>query len=233
MTKAFVIHLDENKTSVKTAKWAVESSVKHGLGAQLFSGITPDTLHKWESKYKLEKDVMKPSHMYDRQIGKNGSNFTYQCKYSNFLNHYTLWHECLELDKTIVILEHDVLCIRNWDTPSFNELLVLNIHSGLYNPEFEKLQKPNLHTGIHNYENKFLDYKSKNLWQGAGMIPGSAAYAVSPRGATRLIENVKLHGWDKADYIINTKSVHMEYAMPDYYQFSHHLISNQRTSHGE
>ena len=61
----------------------------------------------------------------------------------------------------------------------------------------------------------------------------SAAYAISPKGARQIINNVKEHGWDKADYIINTKSIHMQYVFPDYFELSHHVFGNQRTSHGE
>jgi hypothetical protein len=65
------------------------------------------------------------------------------------------------------------------------------------------------------------------------MIPGTGSYCVSPKGAKRLIDNVKKYGWDKADYIINTKSVRMQYVFPEYFQFSHHIVPNQRSSHGE
>ena len=89
--KAFIIHIKGNKSSEKTANWAYESCVEHGYEPKMFEGITPKTLNKWDKKYNLT--VMNPSHMYDRQIGKNGTNWTYECKYSNFLNHYTLWNK--------------------------------------------------------------------------------------------------------------------------------------------
>ena len=199
----------------------------------MYEGITPKTLAEAEKGFWLEYTVMKPSHMYDRQTGKNGTRYTYQCKYSNFLNHYKLWHKCVSLDETIVILEHDALAVGEWKNPEFQELLVLNIHSGLYNEGFSTTKKPELFTGVHEYINPYLNYKAKNLWLDAGMIPGTAAYAITPKGAKRLIDNVLKHGWDKADYIINTKSVFMEYVYPDYFEFSHKIIPNQRTSHGE
>lgn len=228
--KTYIIHIKGNKNSEYTANLSLESCKEFGYDAKLFEGITPATINKWDKKYNLT--VLQPSHMYDRQLGKNGSKYTYECKYSNFLNHYTLWLECVNSNEPIIILEHDVIATKEWDA-KFDEMLVLNMHSGLHQPLFDSILKPELNEGIHTYENQYLVYRSQNLWQYAGMIPGSAAYAISPKGAQRLIDNVKSYGWDKADYIINTKSVHMQYVYPEYFQFSHHIVENQRTSHGE
>lgn len=229
--KTFIIHIKGNEKSEHTADIALKSCIEHGYDAVLFDGITPSTLSEWDSKYKLV--VMNPSHMYDRQIGKNGSRFAYECKYSNFLNHYTLWLKSIELDENIVILEHDVIAEKSWYNTTFDELLVLNMRSGLYQEQFDTISKPSLFDGVNTYVNPFLYYKSDNLWKGSGMIPGTAAYAISPKGAKRIIENVKKYGWDKADYIINTKSIHMQYVQPDYFVLSHHIVPNQRSSHGE
>lgn len=229
--KTFIIRIKGNEKSEETAKIAYDTCLERGYEPTLVSGITPETLIIWDEKYKL--NVLKPSHMYDRQIGKNGTPRVYKAKYSNFLNHYRLWLTSIELDETIVVLEHDVMAVRSWDNPNFEEMLVLNMHCGLHEKQFDKLEKPKLEVGVHPYDNPYLIYRSNNLWRGSGMIPGSAAYAITPRGSERLIQNVKQYGWDKADYIINTKSIDMKYINPDYFEFTHHIIPNQRTSHGE
>lgn len=228
--KAYIIHITDNDQSVHTASLALESSWENGLDAKLFSGITPSTL---QNHVKNGLSVMRPSHMYDRQVGINGTKHTYECKYSNFMNHYMMWESCVAADEPFVILEHDVIMVRPWDDPEFDEMLVLNIHSGLHEKQFDRILKPELKEGVHPYVNPYLIYRSKNRWEHAGMIPGSAAYAISPKGAKRLIDNVKKYGWDKADYIINNKAIKMEYSYPDYFTFSHHIVPNQRTSHGE
>lgn len=230
MLKTFIIHIKGNKKSEYVAKLALESCLENGYNASLFEGITPKTLAKWDKKYNLE--VIKPSHMYDRQIGLNGTRYTYECKYSNFLNHYTLWDKCIQLNEPIVILEHDVVAVKEFNE-EFDELCVLNLHSGLHQDIFDSILKPDLSEGIHTYTNPYLVYRASNRWQHAGMIPGTAAYAITPKGAKRLKYNVKTYGWDKADYIINTKSVHMQYAYPDPLELSHDIVPNQRTSHGE
>ena len=229
--KAFIIHIKENETSRYTADLALKSCIEHGYQSELVDGITPETNHIWDKAFGLQ--VLKPSHMYDRQIGKNGTRRAYLCKYSNFLNHYRLWLKCIELNETIVVLEHDVICQHKWDDPQFDEMLVLNMQCGLYEQQFDKLKKPELFEGVNDYVNPYLIYRSDNHWNGGGMIPGSAAYAITPKGAARLVTTVRNTGWDKADYIINTKSVKMQYINPDYFIFSHHIVKNQRTSHGE
>ena len=229
--KTYIIYIKGNEKSEYTANLALESCNQYGYDTELFDGITPESLKQWDTQYGLT--VLNPSHMYDRQIGLNGTKYTYECKYSNFLNHYTLWNKSIELDQPIVILEHDVIALNPWSILDFDELLVLNMYSGLHQPLFDTILKPNLIEGIHTYTNPYLVYRSDNLWRHASMIPGSAAYAISPKGAKRLIDNVIKHGWDKADYIINSKSVHMQYVYPEYFQFSHHIVENQRTSHGE
>lgn len=228
--KAFIIHINGHEGSMKTANMALESCQAHGYEAELFDGITPKTNDVWDKKFNLK--VIRPGHMYDRQIGLNGTNQTYLCKYSNFLNHYRLWLESIERDETIVVLEHDVLCKHEWDNPGFSEMLVLNMECGLYEQQFSKIGKPNLFPGVNEYKNPHLIYRSQNVWHGAAMIPGSAAYAINPKGASRLIKNVKQFGWEKADYIINNRTVKMEYINPDYFVFSHDIIPNQKTSHG-
>lgn len=227
--RTYIIHIASNSQSVETASLALETSWEHGYDSKLFPGITPETLGRFDTQLK----VIKPSHMYDRQIGINGTRRAYECKYSNFLNHYTLWKSCVASDEPFVVLEHDVIAVRPWDNPEFDEMLVLNMYSGLHEQQFNSILKPELKEGVHPYVNPFLIYRSENRYKGAAMIPGSAAYAISPKGAKRLIDNVKKFGWDKADYIINNKAIKMEYSNPDYFTFSHHIVPNQRTSHGE
>lgn len=229
--KAYVIHIKGNEKSEHTANLAMESCVEFGYDAELFEGITPKTIKQWDEKYGLT--VIKPSHMYDRQIGLNGTQYVYECKYSNFLNHYTLWNRAIELNETIIILEHDVIAVAEWQNPEFDEMLVLNMDCGLHEQQFDRILKPTLQKGVHSYVNPFLIYRSDNRYNGAGMIPGSASYAITPKGAKRLVDTVKKYGWDKTDYIINTKAVDMKYIHPDYFSFSHHIVPNQRTSHGE
>jgi GR25 family glycosyltransferase involved in LPS biosynthesis len=229
--KTFIIHIKGNANSEKTAGWAYDSCIENGYEPELFDAVTPKTLKEFDKKYNLT--VLKPSHMYDRQIGKNGSKHTYECKYSVFLSHYTLWNKCVELDEPIIILEHDALALRPWGDTKFDELLFLNMHSGLYQNIFDDKPRPELFKGVHTYINPFLIYRAENIWHGAGLIPGAASYAISPKGAKRIISNVEKYGWDKPDYIINTKIIRVQYSHPDHFQFSHHLFKNQRTTHGE
>src|SRR5210317_193741 len=121
--KTYIIYIKGNEKSEYTANLALESCNQYGYDTELFDGITPESLKQWDTQYGLT--VLNPSHMYDRQIGLNGTKYTYECKYSNFLNHYTLWNKSIELDQPIVILEHDVIALNPWSILDFDELLVL------------------------------------------------------------------------------------------------------------
>lgn len=61
------------------------------------------------------------------------------------------------------------------------------------------------------------------------MIPGTAAYAVTPKGAKKLLDSLHKNGWEQSDFFINTFNVKMQYTIPEYFTFKH---SNLNTSHG-
>ena len=60
-------------------------------------------------------------------------------------------------------------------------------------------------------------------------MPGTAAYAVTPKGAQRLLDSLFKNGWDQSDFFINSKNVKIEYASPEYFGFNG---QNLRTSGG-
>ena len=61
------------------------------------------------------------------------------------------------------------------------------------------------------------------------MMPGTAAYAITPKGAKRLIENLSTTGWEQSDYFINTFNVKIQTASPEYFTFK---LKNLNMSHG-
>ena len=60
------------------------------------------------------------------------------------------------------------------------------------------------------------------------MMPGTAAYAITPKGAKKLLSHLYL-GWEQSDYYINTKSVNIQYILPENFTFK---LPNLRMSHG-
>ena len=61
------------------------------------------------------------------------------------------------------------------------------------------------------------------------MMPGTASYAITPKGANKLLKAVEKHGWEQSDFFINTKNVHIQYVVPEYFTFT---LKNLNMSHG-
>ena len=123
-----------------------------------------------------------------------------------FLSHYTLWKNCIEADKPIMILEQDALFTNRFDYGIIKESFKGDI-LGLNNPigatrlasvydktlkdiwEFrssKRKQNPKYDV----YEAPWVD-KNKMIPQG---IAGNSAYIIKPAGARKLIELTAEHG---------------------------------------
>lgn len=90
-----------------------------------------------------------------------------------FLSHYGLWIECVDLNKPIVIFEHDVIVFDHVPTTCpFNG--VMNIGQ----PSYGKWDRP-MHLGVGPLTTKRY-------------FPGAHAYMVNPVGAKKLIEQAKV-----------------------------------------
>jgi len=61
------------------------------------------------------------------------------------------------------------------------------------------------------------------------MIAGTAAYAITPTGAEKMLRVVEERGLEQSDYIINDMNVKLEYCNPSPVRFN---SRNLRTSHG-
>jgi hypothetical protein len=46
------------------------------------------------------------------------------------------------------------------------------------------------------------------------MVPGTAAYAITPAGAKKMLEAALTIGLDQSDFILNTKNCKVEYINP-------------------
>lgn len=164
---------------------------------------------------------MKKSRAEDFYKEQNTNRFL--SKRSIFANGYSLWEKCIELNENIVILEHDSICIRKWDFPDIDDILILNIQSAFNQKllkEFVKKNKkkfPHIQKGINRYSSPFI-YHRKNVYHGSFIMPGAAAYAISPKGAKKLIDSAEKYGWEQNDHFINTHNVKINYVAPEYFK---------------
>ena len=220
MIKTFIIHLSEHSQSVAYANESLISCEGKNFDAELFQGY----YHKTVGKFKEIKNFMPNSRA--ENFFKEGNMNRFLSKRSIFANGYTLWQKCLELNQNIVVLEHDSICVKNWDFPNFKDVLILNIEDAFHQKCYRDFWKKNkqkppiLKNGIHNYKSPFL-YQWNNIFYNSLKMPGAAAYALSPTGAEKLVKSAEKYGWEQNDHFINTYNVNIEYAKPQYFKLKY------------
>tara|TARA_Y100000004_G_scaffold85187_1_gene95597 strand:- start:1228 stop:1899 length:672 start_codon:yes stop_codon:yes gene_type:complete len=221
--KAFLIFVKDHLQSTNQAARALSSCKDTRWDVELMEGITPLTVDKYD--------------MWTHCPGSRASNFfeqnekKYKTKKSCFMNHVKVWEKCIELDEPVAFLEHDVGCVRDYIEEDFEDVLILNIESAMKQEVFNDISfKGEWDLGIHEYEYQPLAYRHNvSEWKGSYMMPGTGAYAVTPKGAKKLLDSVLTYGWEQSDFFINTANVTIQYIVPEYFTFK---SKNLNMSHG-
>lgn len=95
-----------------------------------------------------------------------------------FYSHYRCWKECLNLNKSILIFEDDVVIKKNFIPVEFKEILIVaSSHRKKMLPYLKYLEE----------HNDFPEAKEYNR----SSMPGAAGYAIQPNTAKKLIEFYK------------------------------------------
>lgn len=222
--KAFIIHTDHNK-SVEYANKALKSFDNYnGWKPELFNGVTIETLSEYEEQYNIKVKIE------SRAITFLPNHF--KVKKSCFLNHYRLFHKCIELNEPLAVIEHDSHCVGNWDNLEFDNILIMNYNSAIRQQVFKNIWNKNpllSNAGLSDI-NFSVKYKFESKLKDESAIPGTAAYAVTPSGARKMLNAIQTNGWDQSDYIINTGYVRIQCLNPELFTFK---LPNLKMSHGE
>lgn len=226
--KAFIIHTPHEK-SIKYAGKALESFEPYtGWEPELFDGVTLETLSKYEDMFQIktkEKSRAAGFYIHDRDM--------YTIKKCCSFNHYRLFNRCVELNEPIAVIEHDSHCIGDWEDIKFEDILVMNVQSALTQNSLRNILRQNRNkvpTGLHNINIKGLGYRHDPKINGSHIMPGTASYAVTPEGASKMIDVYENIGWEQSDFIINTAYVRIQTIMPELFTFK---LPNLATSHGK
>jgi hypothetical protein len=217
--KTYIIYVQGHDKSERYAEEALSSCEGKNFSAELFVGATKDTVKKWTTKYPYLL-VDKPRSRIERFRAESSD--VYWTKKACLTNQVRLWNKCLELNEPIVCLEHDARCVREWDSPEFDEFLILNPVSGFNQPCFDHVKKYDFKEGVHSYRSN-LTYYFDNDWIGAYIPPGLGSYAITPAGARKLIDAVKQSGCEQGDMTTNSYNVRLQYAAPDYFGMAKNL----------
>jgi len=225
--KTFVIYVEGHKASESYMKYCMESCKRYGWDVEPIKGVTPETLDSYD-------DIPTAEGSRAAAFFKEDKNGIYRTKKSCFNNHIRVWKKCIELNEPVAFIEQDSDCIRPWKNNIFDELLILNIESAFKQQVFKHLSSLGYNNcwklGINDYNDSPIPYRHPNkTWKNSLMIPGTAAYAINPKGAKKLLSAVKKHGWEQSDFFINTHNVHIQYIVPEYFTFT---LKNLNMSHG-
>jgi hypothetical protein len=168
--KTFVIAIKGHPISEKQLQDCLDSADKFDWNVEVFWGVDGRTITSktWEEEGlvpRLDKPTMS-------RPGVQGC----------FLSHYSLWKTCIELDKPIIILEHDAIIQRPWVPMEINQDLVkLHRHYAGKKPKIDN---------------------DSGSWSKSGH-----AYCLSPTHADALINFVKKVGAFEADRLIGSNVI--------------------------
>ena len=228
--KAFIIYVQGNEHSEQYADNALDSfKSTSGWEPVLFKGINLTTLPNWEKQYPLQmKKLSRAASFYARE-----TNTKYKTKKCCSMNHYRLFKKCVKMNEPIAVIEHDSHCIGDWLDVDFDDVLILNAKSAIQQPAMgigiQEKNEGRIKKGIHDINFKGLYYRHDPEIIGANIMPGTAAYAVTPTGAHKMIDVYENVGWEQSDFIINTHYVRIQTIAPELFTFK---LENLSMSHG-
>lgn len=224
--KAFIIHTVHPK-SKHYAQRALDSFRNYkGWEPELFLGVDTTTLPLYEGRFRLKTKPRSRAADFLRKDPKR-----YPVKKSCSFNHYRLFKLCEQLNEPIAVIEHDSHCVGDWKGVKFQDVLVLNARSATKQKALKDytFTKDMLQKGVHPI-NLGLLYRHDPLMADAHIMPGTAAYAVTPEGAAKMIKVYETIGWEQSDHIINTGYVKIQTIIPELFTFK---LPNLKMSHGE
>ena len=99
--KAFVITIQNNRKSVKSANRCIESGKRFGIHVEQHTAFTPA-----DSPMKIASEKQIPIEGFEEVYSR------FENCLAAFLSHHSLWEKCLEINEPILILEHDAVFVN-------------------------------------------------------------------------------------------------------------------------
>ena len=200
--KAFIIHLPKSDKSLSIA-----SELKLQLDSMfdVELSIGTDRYEAWNKYINSEltiNDVTRFGGGYiDSEIG-------------TFFSHFNLWNKCLELNKSILILEHDAELVKDLDlnvlTNFKGDILNLGIPNwGTRVWEGKGLIEREVCNNFHNIHNYREGCQCNTPW-----LFGAHAYVVTPSGAKKLVDSAFKDGILPADTYLRQEVVDIADYLP-------------------
>ena len=197
MIKTYIIVMKESQLSVDLSTDCINAAKLYDIDPIVWPAVNGLTCNDLFEKYNIS--VLDTKAMNHRP-GTKGC----------FLSHYELWLECVRLNETICILEHDGYFIR--EIPSdiedhFTEIMKLDPYQPLAN-DYEYQQQ------VNNSLLRPVDYFNtpafKSTAKGGKYSPGAYGYLIKPIAANKLINWAQTVGASPADKHISADVVDLK-----------------------
>ena len=210
--KANLIYVATHAQSVEQAQTALKSFVNHKWDVQLYGGVTPDTLNQDDFPY---------NNLFNSRFADfyRENKRKYYVKKSCLFNNLKFAERVVEADEPMIFLEHDTLAIASLPDFDFDEYCFLSYQyafqppGALAKPPYNKYPLTGS-TGVNDFPADYpVVYYHNSIYKGARQTPGTAAYALSPKGAKKLLVAAS-KGLEQSDYIINSYNLRLQYLWP-------------------
>lgn len=227
--KCKLVYISDHLGSMQQSAQAFNSfNSFSGWEVEKVSGITPQNLER-------QKEFNWPIKKNSRLLNfKRENENRFKTKLSCAINHVKFWRKVVKQNEPMAFLEHDAICIGEWKGVEFDEYLILNAEYVFRKPNKLALSQfldyvfPG-EAGVHSLPEDYrLKYYRKNDWEGSFMVPGTGAYAITPKGAQKML-SIAEKGIDQSDFMLNSFNLNIEYLLPSPVKFN---TKNLSTSYG-
>lgn len=210
--KVLYLYNSNSKKSRNNAKSHIKTFESfNGWEVELFDGCSPATFTEVDKHYNFSNDRgrYKPD------------NVRFITKKSCFYSHVMMWEKCIEENTPITIVEHDVVCVRDYPEIAIPKRSVIQITTASIFKEFygkltnyDKSHKifSSLPKGLHTVR-KFHKHSTKNNDWGY-TIAGNTGYIITPSAAEKLISDCEVNGWQQNDLLMNDDLVKIFHLKP-------------------
>lgn len=228
--KGQITHLVNHKGSIEQATTAQDSFNRCGWDITLEEGYTPATYTTHPNQY----DVMEHGRLSRFPLE---SQLKADTKRACVMNHVRFWEKVCFANEPMTFIEHDAISINPISPWHFNEVLILNMEYafdfGALKGKFSNhwLPRPSLIQQVRKLPSNYplICKVPQSPYLGAKMMCGTAAYAITPKAAKKMLDVCAKKGLEQSDYIINDMNVSLEYVSPSPVSFN---SKNLKTSHG-
>ena len=214
--KVRIVYVKDNEQSKAQAEQSLKSWLDYGWDAELWEGITPETLSRAVFPY-LDMPGGRLSAFKENEPHK------YPIKKACLYNNLQFAQDVIQYNQPMIFAEHDTLCLSEYRGFWADEFCFLAMDYAFQPPTALAKYKwrPPFEMGVNPFPRNYpLQYYRDTVYKGHNMTPGTAAYMLTPTGARKILKAVEKHGLEQSDFIINARNLKLEYISPSIVKFN-------------